>query len=69
MSVLLGAGENKVSLRYHVPYIGAFAAVSAVFTAGYALLIALIVIQKKKRRSMPENQPVLKPAAKEGTNA
>jgi len=69
MGVLIDAGENEVSLRYHVPYIGAFAAISAVFTAGYALLIALIVIQKKKRRSMPENQPVLKPAAKEGAKA
>ena len=69
MGVLIDAGENEVSLRYHVPYIGAFAAISAVFTAGYALLIALIIIQKKKRRSMPENQPVLKPAAKEGAKA
>jgi uncharacterized membrane protein YfhO len=69
MGVLIDAGENEVSLRYHVPYIGTFAAVSAVFTVGYALLIALSAIQNKKRRSKPEKHPVLTPDSEEGAKA
>jgi hypothetical protein len=52
-----------------VPYIGTFAAVSAVFTVGYALLIALSAIQNKKRRSKPEKHPVLAPDSEEGAKA
>ena len=49
ISMLLSAGENKVTLSYHVPYIGVYAGVSAAAAALYSLLLVLNARGKKKK--------------------
>jgi uncharacterized membrane protein YfhO len=49
MGVLLGAGENQVTLSYHVPYLGVYAGVSAAAAALYSLLCVLNARGKKKK--------------------
>ncbi len=48
MGVLLGAGENTLTLRYRVPYIGLFTGISALSVAGYAVLVLFWATRKKK---------------------
>ncbi len=49
MGVLLGAGENQVTLSYHVPYLGVYAGVTAAAAALYSLLCVLNARGKKKK--------------------
>ncbi len=49
MGVLLSAGENQVTLSYHVPYLGVYAGVSAAAAALYSLLCVLNARGKKKK--------------------
>ena len=49
MGVLLSAGENQLTLSYHVPYLGVYARVSAAAAALYSMLCVLNARGKKKK--------------------
>ncbi|MEN6595220.1 MAG: YfhO family protein [Clostridiaceae bacterium] len=49
MGVLLNAGENEVTLSYHVPNIGVYAGISAAAAVLYSLLLVLNARGKKKK--------------------
>ncbi|MEN6340316.1 MAG: YfhO family protein, partial [Clostridiaceae bacterium] len=49
MGVLLHAGENEVTLSYHVPNIGVYAGISAAAAVLYSLLLVLNARGKKKK--------------------